>query len=314
MSDWLLVEQFGGTDEPSIIAIGSVARTFTPLRRVIRSQTHRKVIETALETLKESARPAPLDFSQAGTRYIFTPLTDFFGYTPAVLVHYASEHSPVAPPPECGAWHFNVTASSAHGSNELLDMYRVPEEKRQTGRPLFEAFERLVGDDAEAVAKLIEQEPGVTHQAIEKVQTDDGALWIAHYSCRFVQRGDEILLHGVTRKVGDADRDSTDALTTAILQAHVLPQVYRAVVEPRTGNILRNLDGFPPRAKPLGNVLDVVDPESRQRSEETLRAASEGDFVVIKLNDITVGGNPAKAELYPMSLAGVSAILVVTYV
>lgn len=313
-ADWLLIEQFGGTEAPSIVAIGAAARPFTPLRRVIRSQTHRRIIETALATINEGNPPAPLDFSQAGTRYIFRPLTDYLGWTPSVLVHYDSDQSPVPPPPECGAWHFNVTANTAHGSNELLDLYRVPEHKRNTGRPLFEAFERLVGDDAEAVAKLIEKRPGVTHQATEKVQTDDGDLWLAHYSCRFVQRGDEVLLHGTTRRVGPADEDTTDVLTTAILQAHVLPKVYRAVVEPGTGNILRNLDGFPPTAKELGNVLDVVDPESRERSAETLRTASTTDFVVLKLNDITVGGNPAKAELYPMTVAGVKAILVVTYI
>ena len=313
-SDWLLIEQFGGTTEPSIIAIGAAARPFTPLRRIIRSQTHRRIIETALATMNESTHPTPLDFSQAGTRYILRPQTDYLGWTPSVLVHYASDQSTVPAPPECGAWHFNVTASTAHGSKELLDLYRVPEHRRNTGRPLFEAFERLIGDDAEAVAKLIEKRPGVTHQATEKVLTDEGKMWLAHYSCRFVQRGDEVLLHGTTRKVGEADSDTTDALTTAILQAHVLPKVYRAVVEPGTGNILRNLDGFPPGAKQLANVLDVVDPESRDRSAETLRTASETDFVVLKLNDITVGGNPAKAELYPMTIADVKAILVVTYI
>lgn len=313
-SDWLLIEQFGGTDEPSIIAIGAASRPFAPLRRVIRSQTHRRIIETALATMNERPQPAPLDFVQAGTRYILRPLTDYLGWTPSVLVHYDSDQSPVPAPPECGAWHFNVTANTAHGSNELLDLYRVPQHKRNTGRPLFEAFGRLVGDDAEAVAKLIEKRPGVTHQATEKVQTDAGDVWLAHYSCRFVQREHDILLHGTTRKVGPADEDTTDVLTTAILQAHVLPKVYRAVVEPGTGNILRNLDGFPPHAVQKGNVLDVVDPDSRDRAAETLRTASETDFVVLRLNDITVGGNPAKAELYPMTVASVRAILVVTYI
>lgn len=315
---WILFEIFGGADNPTVIAVGQTAKHFAPVERVIRSRTHRAVVETVLESIRAEEHPSTIDFTQSGTRYIFSPLTDFYGYTSSVLVHYGDEDQAPSAPPPCGAWHFNVTRGTAHGSAELLNMYRVPDEKRQSGRPLHEAFERLVGHDHEALQKLVEKQPGVTHQAFETVETDDGYRWIANYSCRFVEHDTgEIILHGVTRQCGPWEPGSSQApdpltLTTQVSrQAHV-PGYYRIIVDPADGIILRTYDGLPSAAKPgtatLGDLLQS--PETTEHALQHLRAVASSGLPLDEVVTTSLLGEQVPARIDPVRVGDKVAALV----
>lgn len=313
---WLLIERFGHTDEPSVIAIGQTGKTFAPLERIIRSRTHRTVIGTALETIDQAEQPRTIDFTQSGTRYILRPLTDYYGWTPAVQVYYDDEDIAPEPPPACGAWHFNVTTGNAHGSDELLDMYRVPEEMRQTGRPIYEAFKRLVGHDHEAMAKLVEKRVGVTHQAFETVETDEGGRWIAQYSCRFVQRGDEILLHGVTRQVGPyvPGTPAPDPLnlTTQALSMISIPGYYRLIIDPADGLILRAYDGMPPGTPPGSTTLHhlLQSETTAEHALQHLRAVAKSGISLDRVVTTGIVGDEVQARIDPVEVGDKTATMV----
>jgi hypothetical protein len=315
---WILFEIFGGADDPTVIAVGQTAKHFAPVERVIRSRTHRAVVETVLESIRAEEHPSTIDFTQSGTRYIFSPLTDFYGYTSSVLVHYGDADQAPSTPLPCGAWHFNVTRGTAHGSAELLDMYRVPDEKRQSGRPLHEAFERLVGHDHEALQKLVEKTPGVIHQAFETVETDDGYRWIANYSCRFVEHDTgEIILHGVTRQCGPWEPGSSQApdpltLTTQVSrQAHV-PGYYRIIVDPADGIILRTYDGLPSSAKPgtatLADLLQSA--ETTEHALQHLRAVARSGLPLDEVVTTSSSGDQVAARIDPVRVGDKVAALV----
>lgn len=318
---WLLVEAFDRTREPTIIGFGSTTRTFVPLSRVIRSPTHLAVVHTALEGATESDFPTNLDFTQNGTRYLLRPLSNYLGYTPAFLVHYGPDSEPVRPFPRCGAWAFNVTEGTAHGSDDLLDLYQVPHQQRATGRPLHEAFQRLVGNDNEAIRKLIDKTPGVTHQATEIVTTDSGTHWIAGYSCRFVQAtpAGDIYLHGVTQRIGDyeptaGDRAHAD-LSANLLAAMSLRNTWRIVADPHTGTILRTYDGYPPGVPPTTDVADLfAEGDFRSAARTLLGQCARQQRPIRGLTTVGPGGVHMDMDLYPVDLGQDSAILVATQI
>lgn len=314
---WILFEIFGGTDRPSVIAVGQAAKYFAPIDRVIRSRTHRAVVETVLESIRQDTAPTQLDFTQSGTRYIFRPLTDFSGYTSSVLVHYGPEDDAPDDPPSCGAWHFNVGDGTAHGSQELLDMYRVPEKDRQSGRPLHEAFERLVGHDHEALQKLVEKKPGVVHQAFETVETDDGHRWVANYSCRFVRHDDgTIVLHGVTRRCGpwvpgSAGPDPQTLTTQVSRQAHI-PGSYRIIVDPADGIILRTYDGLPPKApKGAATLRDLLQSDEEvQRALQQMRTVAATGESLDEVRPTSILGQKVSVRVDPVQVGDKIAALV----
>lgn len=307
-NDWLLIEQFGQMPEPTVIAKGQTPKRFLPLERVVRSRTHRMVILTALESMAANATPSRIDFEQAGTRYLLIPLTDFSGYTAAVLVHYGEVDSVPPSPPECAAWHFNATQGTASGSSELLDLYDVAAEQRQTERPLYEAFHRLVSQDHEAMAKLMAKRPGVTHQAFETVETDAGERWIAHYSCRFVQVDDgDVILHGVTRRMGgwEPGTPAPDPQTLTSQLSSVSPVgFYRLIVDPETGVILQAPDGLPEQAPPGTATLQEIlgSTETAEHALDHLRASVSGQIPITGVVTTAATGREIEVAISPIQV------------
>ena len=151
-----------------------------------------------------------------------------------------------------GAWHFNLTTDTIGGSNDLLDLYGVLPEHRQTERATAEAFERLIpnADASAALAMLVRSQPGDEHQAVWAIRRDDGAVRAGHLSCRAVEEVHggqrQVVLRGITHDIGAAD-DTPAAPPPPVLEQRVLesmaePGTYRALVNLRTMRILRWID------------------------------------------------------------------------
>lgn len=308
--EWLLIEIFGHEPEPTIIGRGNTAKNFVPLDSVIKSARHRAVISTALDSIR-NGNPTPHEFTQGDTRYILLPLRDHAGHTQAVLVHYGDSDIPVKAPPLCGAWFFNPTTGEASGSSELSDIYRTPENQRPISRPMHEVFQRLVGNDPIATRKLIEKQPGVTHQDTETVRCDDGTLSVIHYSCRFVEDQDgQVLLHGLTREAGAYEPGSGAPnpfdLAHQVTAAACQPDVYRAVVDPTTGTLIRSYDLYFDNIRNISEIL--ADQDEIDMIMSLLIICARDRAPLHNLVTVATAGRTADVDLIPMNVDGSTAV------
>lgn len=311
--EWLLIELFGHEPEPTIIARGNTTKNFVPLDAVIKSTTHRAVVSTALESIKNGTS-SPQDFVQGGTRYIFLPLRDHVGHTNGALVHYGDSSIPVKNSPLAGAWYFNATTGDASGSSELSDIYRTPKPLRPKARPIHEAFERLVGNDPVATRKLIDKKPGVTHQAAETMSADDGTLWVIHYSCRFVEDPNgEILLHGITRQAGvyqaGSDAPHPFDLAHQVAAAERQPNIFRTIIDPTTGNLLRSYDPYPHHLDGIRNIFEALaDRDEINMIMPLLQICAEDRAPLRDLVTVGPNGHAVDFDLLPINAAGTTAV------
>ncbi|MGP6175504.1 hypothetical protein [Corynebacterium sp. A21] len=315
-TEWLLIEFFGHENQPTVIGRAGTAKGFVPLDAVIKSATHRAVVASAIESIKDGATSRK-DFTQGETRYIFIPLSDWAGHTQGVLVHYSDSSTPVKAHPACGAWHFNASTGEASGSPELSDIYRTPEQERGPGksRPIHEAFERLVGNDPVAIRKLIDKRPGVTHQASETVLCDDGTWRVIHYSCRFVeQENGEIILRGITRQVGSYEPGSGQSpnpfdLANQVAAAEHQPNIYRAIIDPTTGNLLHSYDPYPSHLVDIRNIRDATnDQDQIDMIMSLLHLCAQDRVPVHNLFASGTEGQRIDFELLPIEVDGSTAV------
>lgn len=246
-NSWVLIETFGGA-EPSVIGVGSSPKGFVSLHRLFRSASTRDDALAATADVLTTGSLVDRSSRDGHRRVVAEPLRIFSGRTHGAWVWLGQRDE--APPPRdaAGAWQFNLTNSTASGSNDLLDLYLVPQDERETQRALAGAFTRLVTnrDESEAMAKIVQSAPGTTHQAVWTVRRDDGELRAAHFSCRMIAEdgvsGTEVILRGITHDIGPADEISI-APPPTILEHRVLASTkegeYRALVNLRTLNLLR---------------------------------------------------------------------------
>ncbi|OZC73925.1 hypothetical protein CH251_12390 [Rhodococcus sp. 06-462-5] len=313
-NSWILIETFGD-EEPSVIGVGSSPKSFVSPRQVLRSSASRnEALAAVTETLGTGAMVDRLSRDRY-RRVLAEPLQTFAGRTHGAWVWLGRRDETPPPRDAAGAWHFNLTKSTASGSNDLLDLYRVPQNERETQRALAGAFTRLVTnrDESEAMAKIVQSAPGTTHQAVWTVRRDDGELRAAHFSCRMIAEdqaaGTEIILRGITHDIGPAG-EITIAPPPTILEHRVLEAStkegeYRALVNLRTLNLLRwynseptpnicweNLPDEPvpaihpddvPIAKQMSNAL------ARERTNGVLRFRTlDGRWKPMKVNAVLV--------------------------
>ncbi|MCZ4516886.1 DUF5593 domain-containing protein [Rhodococcus ruber] len=313
-NSWILIETFGD-EEPSVIGVGSSPKSFVSPRHVLRSSASRnEALAAVAETLVTGAMVDRLSRDRY-RRVLAEPLQTFAGRTHGAWVWLGRRDETPPPRDAAGAWQFNLTKSTASGSNDLLDLYRVPQNERETQRALAGAFTRLVTnrDESEAMAKIVQSAPGTTHQAVWTVRRDDGDLRAAHFSCRMIAEdqaaGTEIILRGITHDIGPAG-EITIAPPPTILEHRVLEAStkegeYRALVNLRTLNLLRwynsepapnicweNLPDEPvpaihpddvPIAKQMSNAL------ARERTNGVLRFRTlDGHWKPMEVNAVLV--------------------------
>lgn len=302
--DWLLLEVFTSETAPTVIAQGAVVKPFLPLSKIIRSATHRTVVETAVTAIR--ARPYPRDFTQGGTRYIFRPLLDYSDTLSAILVHYGPMDAPVSTPPACGVWSFDLDTGLAVSSDEMNDLHNLQTGQRVSQRPIHEALARIVGPDPCATAKLIRRKIGETHQGLEVITNDDGEQWLAAYSAGFTRTEDgKIRVQGITRHAGTPNLAANSAdLSAQILRSTVQPGLFRAIIDPVNGNLLRSYD--PPPIPNVHTLSDLVtDTAKAHRLHESVRkcASTEHPVLSIPVQDRLT------ADLYPVTLDDTRAVL-----
>ncbi len=283
MTDWLLIETFGDR-APNIIGTGNRPRRWATLDKL----RNKDLIREALSS--NSPEPVDLTLASGRRRLRIDPLRTFDGTQHGAWVwSAASEEEPPAHD-LAGAWYFNFTTDAIGGSSDLLDIYRQPLDERHHQRRTAEAFTRLGTNDdvAQAFAIIVESGVGAEHQAIWTVRCDDGDDIAAHFSCRSVKAANgDIVLRGITHDLGPAISTAAApgpvALERLVLDAVAEPGTCRALVNIRTGNIIRWEDPPPPELDwtsldhPLVHSGDAAllkalhDGLTEGRSEQTLR-------------------------------------------
>ena len=241
-NSWILIETFGD-EEPSVIGVGSSPKSFVSPRNVLRSSGSRNEALTAVAEALSTGAVVDRLCKDRYRRVLAEPLRTFAGRTHGVWVWLGQRDETPPRRDAAGAWQFNLTKSTASGSGDLLDLYRVPQDERETQRALAGAFTRLVTnrDESEAMAKIVQSAPGTTHQAVWTVRRDDGELRAAHFSCRMIAEdgvsGTEVILRGITHDIGPAgDMAGT---VRAIFEGQIIPLRQRAPdVPPRVAEVI----------------------------------------------------------------------------
>lgn len=248
---WLLIENFGGRSGPTVIAIGSTPKKMVPLASILGRGHSLNLVVAAVGQALQTKETAVL---RTADRHVAVaePLLAFTGAAHGAFAWVGSAGDKPPRRDLAGAWHFNLTTDTVGGSNDLLNLYGVLPENRQTKRATAEAFERLIpnADASAALALLVRSQPGDEHQAVWAIRRDDGSLRAGHLSCRAVEEfhdGDrQVVLRGITHDIGAAD-DTPAAPPPPVLEQRVLesmaePGAFRALVNLKTLRILRWID------------------------------------------------------------------------
>jgi hypothetical protein len=261
---WLLIETFGGDFPPTIIGVGSTPKRMVPLRSVLSRGRSLQGVQTAVAAATASRAVEELLTHDGHRRVLAQPLLSYRGDVHGVWVWVGQVDE--TPPARglAGAWHFNLSTDTIGGSDDLLDLYGVAPEDRQTERATAEAFTRLVPntDDAAALALLIRSRPGDEHQAVWAIRRDDGQMRAGHLSCRAVEErhGDrvEVVLRGITQDIGPADETPAApppvVLEQRVLESEARSGEHRALFNLKTLRILRWIDD------PLPGLHWTLDP------------------------------------------------------
>ncbi|OZC61988.1 hypothetical protein CH306_17690 [Rhodococcus sp. 15-725-2-2b] len=313
-NSWILIETFGDA-EPTVIGVGSSPKSFVPPRKVLRSSTSREEAVAAVAEALSTGTVVDRPCKDRYRRILAEPLHTFAGRTHGAWVWLGQRDETPPRRDAAGAWQFNLTKSTASGSNDLLDLYCVPQDERETQRALAGAFTRLVTnrDESEAMAKIVQSAPGTTHQAVWTVRRDDGELRAAHFSCRMIAEdgisGTEVILRGITQDIGPAGEINIapppTILEHRVLEASTKEGEYRALVNLRNLSLLRwynsepapsicweNLPDEPvpaihpddiPIAKQMSNAL------ARERTNGVLRFRTlDGDWKPMTIDAVLV--------------------------
>jgi hypothetical protein len=289
MAEWLLVETFGGAG-PSLIAIGRSPKPFVPLRKVLRNPRSLALAATAIDEVLHTG--AAIDrHSDSGERSVHArPLTVDGTRTHGVYLWMGRPDEPVPTADPAGAWSWDPRAGISWRSADLLDLYGVAPERRTVESSIAGAFARMLTnrDEGEALAKIVRPAPGAEHQGLWTVQRDDNMLRAAHFSFRIVedrrsQGGPGIVLRGITHDIGPAEQTPAApvplALEYTVLAASTEAGEYRAIVNPRTLNLIRWVgDPMPGLAwdRLPGEPVPAIHPADLPVAREMARGLARG--------------------------------------
>ncbi|WP_457255893.1 GAF domain-containing protein [Pedococcus sp. P5_B7] len=275
-----MIETFGGDQPPSVIGVGATPKRMVPLRTILGRGRSLQAVEAAVAKVITTGSPEVFHARDERRRVVADPLISYRGDVHGVWAWVGRVDEEPPPRDLAGAWHFNLTTDTIGGSDDLLDLYGVQPEQRQTERATAEAFTRLVPntDGAAALALLIRSRPGDEHQAVWAIRRDDGEMRAGHLSCRAVAESregeSEVVLRGITHDIGPAETTPAApppvVLEHRVLESIAQPGEHRALFNLKTLRILRWLDDPLPD---LHWTLDPAHPDSRWIHPEDQQAA-----------------------------------------
>jgi len=305
---WLLVETFGGRPGPSLIAVGSTPKKMIPLASVLGRGHNLELVTAAVTQVHRSEAPTEIESDDHHHRVIAHPLMAFTAHVHGAFVWVGGIDTEPPSRDLAGAWHFNLTTDTIGGSSELLDLYGVLPEHRQTERATAEAFERLIpnSDASAALAILVRSHPGDEHQAVWAIRRDDGQVRAGHLSCRAIEethKGQrQVVLRGITHDIGAAEETPAapppPILEQRLVESMAEPGAYRALVNLKNLRILRWIDTPMPRLAwrhaPGSPAPDVwIHPEDEKLARQLSEDLSSGHAQAsLRLADIDGGWIP----------------------
>lgn len=237
-SEWLLVECFDGPNMPmSIVNKGGSPKKFLPASDLL-SPAALRLLTRAVDEVRGTLQPLSavalkrrlevhphvVDGQLLGVQYWSGPLSD-----------------EPAPRPFVASWMMNLTNMTALGSEEWAEEGEIPHAERGQWRSLANLFTKVETGPKLSLAlkRIIEAEPGSTHQDQWVVNRDEGDKRLSHFSCRIyaASNGDKIV-RGMSQDlpyVQDPDPEQLIVLEHHLLEATRDPREYRAILS------LRNL-------------------------------------------------------------------------
>jgi hypothetical protein len=306
--EWMLVETFGG-GPPSVIGVGGKPRNMVPLRTILGRGRYLDDVQRVVAAVAAGHDQRDIASHDGKRTIIAVPLKSFRGHIHGLQLLIADPNE-IQPPREvAGAWYFNLTTDQIGGSDDLLDLYGVPDGERRAQRFTAEAFGRLVAnaDESAAFANIVKAPLGFEHQAVWTVRRDDDALRAAHFSCRAIAEphpgsdpATHIVLRGITHDIGPAET-TPSAPPPVVLAQQVLaglanPGEHRAIVNMRNLKLLRWLD------EPLPGVAweyetaaggHWIHPDDLDKTRQTFEALARGpQLTYLRFRTITGDWQP----------------------
>lgn len=253
---WILVEKFRGAGhEATVLSVGQEPKRMRPLGSVIRGGGYLPAVRAMIDEVAATGRPFRRTTRDGRRQLIGEPLASFRGHVHGVHVFYGPVGEEPPPRPMAGAWYFNLTSGAIGGSDDLLDLYGEPPERRHQERFTAEAFGRLspAADEPGALAMIVRAKPGTQYQGRRwTVRRDDGETIFVNLWCRAVaERGEggreEVVARGITQAIGPvaAAPGAPAPLVTIeqrVVAAEYRPGRHRAIVDHGNLSLVRWVD------------------------------------------------------------------------
>lgn len=253
---WILVEKFRGPEhEATVLSIGQEPKRMRPLGSVIRGGGYLPAVRAMIDEVAASGKPFRGTTRDGRRQLVGEPLASFRGHVHGVYVFYGPVGEDPPPRPAAGAWYFNLTTGAIGGSDDLLDLYGEPPERRHRERFTAEAFGRLspAADEPGALAMIVQARPGTEYQGRRwTVERDDGQTILVNLWCRAVAETgeggrEEVVARGITQAIGPvaAAPGAPAPLVTIeqrVVEAEYRPGRHRAIVDHRNLSLVRWVD------------------------------------------------------------------------
>ncbi|KXO91030.1 Uncharacterised protein (plasmid) [Tsukamurella tyrosinosolvens] len=262
--EWLLIETLDERTEPTVIAQGSRVRKMVPLH-VIFDRNPKRLVQVS-EAVRQVAATGTTVVEPAGDLvFVAEPAALHNGRVHGVWVRFGPPGE--AAPPRNRTWGFvwNLTRGIANKSKGLL-----PDDSEETTWSIAEAYAVLANrpDAVETMAKVINADPGTTHQATWNQRREEGPEHAVNFAVRILEERNadgkmDRILRGISNDLGPAKPDEPSTrrpilLAELIAAAEAAEGEYRAVVDPRT---LRLIDWYGDPMPELAWRYEPGDPE-----------------------------------------------------
>lgn len=263
--DWLLIETLGA--DPTVVAVGRQAKKMVALPAILGRNRHFAMINDAIQgsiSAKTDGRfPVP-----GSDRIVHThPLVMTTGEVHGTQLWIGSEGAEPPERPIAGAWAWNLGTLTVNLNAEALIVNGITDREPGEGGNIAESFQFIEPnpDEADALAKLVQGQPGASHCSTWVGKGHDQQLRRVHFSARiFEEPGTgHRLVRGLNINTGP-DTPVTPEQRPIILEQKLLaataePGTYRALIN------LRNLALLKWVGDPMPDIDWEFDPENKPK-------------------------------------------------